>query len=57
MAKAYERALSDLGITDRSDPRTETVALAIAVLVREGETDSERLAQLTIRTIAPPADE
>jgi hypothetical protein len=54
MAKAYERVLSELGITDRSDPRTETLALAIAVLVREGETDSTRLAQLAAKAIAPP---
>ncbi len=51
MAKAYERVLSELGITDRSDPQTESVALALAVLVREGETDSARLAELVAKAI------
>lgn len=50
MAKAYERVLSELGI-DRSDPQTESVALALAVLVREGETDSTRLAELAAKAI------
>ncbi len=53
MAKCYERALIDLGIQDRSDPQTESIALAIAVLVREGETDSDRLAQLACRAFEP----
>lgn len=53
MSEAYERALIDLGITDKSDPRTEGIALAIVALLREGETDADRLAQLACQAIAP----
>ncbi len=55
MAEAYERALTDLGIADRSDSQTENIALAIVVLVREGETDSARIAQLAAKAIQRPA--
>ncbi len=51
MAEAYERALSELGIADRSDPRTESIALAILALLRDGETDPARLAQLAGRAV------
>ncbi len=53
MTEAYEKALIDLGITDRLDPQTEKIALAIVVLVREGETDSARLAKLAAKAVAP----
>ncbi len=48
MSEAYEQALNNLGITDKSDPRTESIALAIVALLREGETDADRLAQLAV---------
>jgi hypothetical protein len=54
MAKAYESALIRLGLSDRSDPRTEEIAIAIALLVREGEMDSDRIAQFAARAVAPP---
>ncbi len=54
MSDAYERALINLGIADRSDPQTENIALAIVALLREGETDTNRLAQLAAKAIQRP---
>ncbi len=51
MADAYERTLVDLGITDRSNPQAEKIALAIIVLVREGERDSATLATLAAKAV------
>ncbi len=54
MADAYERAVIDLGITDRSSPQAENIAIAILRLMRDGETDPAQLAQLACRAIATP---
>ncbi len=54
MIDAYERALVQLGITDRSDPQTEGIAAAILHLLRDGETDPTRLAQLACQAISRP---
>lgn len=49
MTEAYERALAILGISDRSDPQTESIALAILHLLRDGEKDPTRLAEFACR--------
>ncbi len=54
MADAHERALINLGITDRSDPQAESVALGILQLMRDGEMDPAQLAHLACQAIAPP---
>ncbi len=53
MSEAYEQVLVQLGITDRVDPRTEGIAVAILHLLREGETDPTMLAHLASRAVAP----
>jgi hypothetical protein len=49
MTEPYERALANLGIVDRTDPQTESIAFAILHLLREGETDPDRLAEFACR--------
>ncbi len=49
MTEAYERAVVTLGISDRLDPQTESIALAILHLLRDGEKDPERLAEFACR--------
>jgi hypothetical protein len=51
MAEAYEGSLIDLGIEDRSDPRTENLAVAILALFREGETDPVHLRELACQAV------
>jgi hypothetical protein len=50
MTQAYERALATLKISDRSDPKTESIALAILQRLRAGESDPVRLAEFAWRT-------
>jgi hypothetical protein len=51
MAEAYEGGLIALGITDRADPRTENLAIAILALFRAGETEPKLLMQLACRIV------
>lgn len=51
MAEAYEGALIDLNIVDRCEPRTESVALAILLLFRDGETRPECLRRMAYRAV------
>jgi hypothetical protein len=44
MAEAYGLALDTLGIEDTSDPRAQSIALAILILMRDGEMGAERIA-------------
>jgi hypothetical protein len=50
MTQAYERALATLKISDRNDPGTESIALAILHRLRAGENDPVRLAEFACRT-------
>ena len=43
LAAAFEATLSKLGLVDRKDPMTTTVAKLIIQLAKEGERDPERL--------------
>ncbi len=54
MTAAYEAALAKLGITDRSDPRTETIALKIVHRVKSGEDDVQRVVLFAISDFATP---
>jgi len=49
MGDAFELALNDLGLRDRSDPLVETVAKKIIELGRRGIRDPERLRDQAIR--------
>ena len=51
MTSAYEAALQDLGLADRSDPITEIVAHRIIELGRMGERDPDRLRQLVLQSL------
>jgi hypothetical protein len=50
-AEAYEGGLIALGITDRADPRTENLAIAILALFCAGETDPKELILLACRIV------
>jgi hypothetical protein len=43
MSSAYEKALSDLQLTDRADPLTELIAKAIVNVTATGERDPGRI--------------
>jgi hypothetical protein len=43
LTAAFEAALAKLGLTDRTDPLTTTVAKAIIRLARAGERDPQKL--------------
>jgi hypothetical protein len=43
LAAAFEATLSKLGLVDRKDPMTTTVAQLIIQLAKDGERDPERL--------------
>ena len=51
MTSAYEAALQDLGLADRSDPITEIVAHRIIELARMGERDLDRVRQLVLQSL------
>jgi hypothetical protein len=54
MTAGYERALVELAISDRNDPRTETIALRILDSVKNGEMDISRVVQIAIRGFNQP---
>jgi hypothetical protein len=49
MTQAYEAALRELELVDRSDPVTELVATKIIEAVRLGERDPARVCELVTR--------
>jgi hypothetical protein len=51
MTTAYEGALQDLGLTNRRDPRMETVAAKIIQLARTGERNPDRLRALAVKAM------
>jgi hypothetical protein len=54
MGDAYERALTELGIKDRNDPLTETVAQYIIEIAQTGEKDPARICTLAIERLRAP---
>jgi hypothetical protein len=51
MSEAYERALIQLGLTDRNDPLTETVAKLIVEIAQTGVKDPEMICDLAIKRV------
>jgi hypothetical protein len=51
MEAAFEAALRELGVSDRADPRAETVAKRIIELVQRGERDPERLRERAVGSL------
>ena len=51
LAVGLESALTDLGIKDRNDPMTNSVAKLIILLAKDGERDSTRLAKRAVEIV------
>ena len=52
MSAAFEAALRKLGLVDRTDPATMTVAKLIIEFAKAGERDPERLCALTVQQVS-----
>jgi hypothetical protein len=50
MARAFDAALERLGLTDRTDAMTESVAKQIIALARRGERDPVKLCEDALRS-------
>lgn len=48
LGTAYERALAQLGLVDRNDPFTETVAKMIIEVAQTGEKDPDLICALAL---------
>jgi hypothetical protein len=55
ITKAFEAALQNLGLVNRSDPVAETVARKIIDLARMGERDPDRLCAQVLMTYGQSA--
>ena len=51
LAVGLESALTDLGIKDRNDPMTNSVAKLIIQLAKDGERDSTSLAKRAVEIV------
>jgi len=51
MATAYEAALRELEVSDRSDHRTEVIARKIIAGAQRGELDPARLCDLAVKDL------
>ena len=51
MTTAYEAALSDLRLTDRSDPITELIAATIITVTSTGERAPEKIKQRALNAL------
>lgn len=54
MTTAYEDALKELRLADRTDPVTEIIAKAIIDIARTGEKDPEKIRERAISTLGVP---
>lgn len=54
MTTAYEKALVQLGLTNRTDPMAETVALRIIEIARTGEKDPDLICALALKRMGIP---
>jgi hypothetical protein len=52
MTDAYEQALVVLGLEDRNDPLTESIAKLIIEVAQTGEKDPETICTLALRRLA-----
>jgi hypothetical protein len=55
LGDAYEHALKELGLVDRNDPLTETIAQLIIEVAQTGEKDPARICALAIEGISKPS--
>jgi hypothetical protein len=51
MIEAYESALSDLGLADRSDPLTDLLAKAIITVVSTGERSPDKIKERALNAL------
>jgi hypothetical protein len=51
LTAAFEAALSKLGLVDRKDPMTMTVAKLIIELAKNGERDSQKLCDQALKVL------
>ena len=54
MGDAYELALAQLGLKDRNDPLTETVAKLILEIAQTSEKNPKRICALALRRLNEP---
>jgi hypothetical protein len=54
ISAAFEDALGELGLTDRSDPIVELVAKRTIQFAQEGELDRHRLRELVVKSFRGP---
>jgi hypothetical protein len=52
LTTAFEAALAKLGLVDRSDPTTLTLAKLIIELAKAGELEPERLCDLALKRLS-----
>ena len=52
LTKAFEAALGKLGLVDRTDPTTVTLAKLIIELAKAGEREPERLCDSALRCLS-----
>ena len=57
MCDAYERALAQLGLNDRSDPLTESVAKLIIEVAQTGQKDPAMICTHALRRLSGPQRE
>lgn len=55
MERAFEAALGELGVTNRADPRAETIAKRIIELAQRGERDPERMRAQAVESLRDEA--
>jgi hypothetical protein len=51
MSSAYEEALRELQLKDRSDPITKLIAKKIIEIIRSGERNPSRISAATIKAL------
>jgi len=51
MTAAYEMALSDLDLVDRSDPLTELIATSIITVTSTGEREPEKIKERALNAL------
>jgi hypothetical protein len=57
LSSAFEAALRELNLVDRSDPATELVAKRVIELVQQGERDPLRLREGAVKSFVSPGAE
>jgi hypothetical protein len=55
LAAAFDAALSKIGLVDRKDPMTMTVAKLIIELAKNGERNPEKLCDDALKSVGEPS--